>query len=180
MSKAKSNVCVNFDEAVFFVPTDRIYTYQKKSDPTVIKAACDIPFKELNDYDFMSDVSQAQYDMFRTALAAAICKACPSFESPDNLYLKKGKRVIAQNKVMQIVLEDNGWAIAVELLKKAKANEGIYKQTFANVLLNLRNALLAQFSDVYVRDGSYGATTITQADPYDKGNEVLQLAIDED
>ncbi len=66
---------------------------------------------------------------------------------------------------MQIVLEDNDWSIAVELLYNElhiKKITDAEKLVFQTIHMDMRNYLISQLGTIYTRNGSWSIEPLTR------------------
>lgn len=173
MAKLKSNVSVNYNEGLYYVHYNDIYIFQSVKDNSAVTAN-NIPEENAEDYEFRLELSQQNYENFRTTLTKDLLTAFPSFQEDDR-YLNKSmtQRAIVSNALFTVSLEDSEWAVAVKLTRNKKANTGLQAQMYSSFLHGLRNALFAQFETIYIRNGSWGATPIDASAPADIGNMIV-------
>lgn len=177
-SKTKMNINVNFDEGLFYIPYTDFYRYHEIKNPDNIVSEKDIPKGKENEYEYDETMTQIVYNSFRTKLAKQLCKQLPSLTCPDDTTAGNAhhtKRLLAENKIFQIVLEDNVWSVAVELKRQSGGNRGLQNQMFKSFLKNLRDALFEQFDIIYVRDGSWTAVPIDSKAPLSTGNAYITI-----
>lgn len=174
--KTKMNVSVNYNEGLFYVDYKDISMFHEIANPANVISENKIPQGQENLYEYDATMTQTRYEAVRNKLAKSLTAHFPSLKQPTkDTYLDKGmkKRVIAANKLFNVVIEDNIWSLAVELTCIPKGDSGLQTQMFPNFLKGLRAALFEQFDVIYVRNGSWGATPITVDMPEDYGNKFI-------
>ena len=177
MAKVKMNVAVNYNEALYYVNYNDIYMYKDKNDSNKFVTESQIPEGKEDDYEFDLSMTQVHYDAIRKKLSDALCAHFPSMQPVKDTYLNKSqsRRVIACNTLYSVVIEDNAWSIAVELINNPDGNGGLQSQMFESFSNGLREALFEQFDTLYIRSGSYTAEPITKSSPKDIGNDAVSL-----
>lgn len=174
--KARMNISVNYNEGLFYVDYHDIYMYHEATNPSNVIPESKIPAGQEDKYIYDPDMTQAKYEGFRKKLTDYLTSHFPSMTgvTEDSFQDKaKKKRIIAQNELFAIILEDNIWSIAVELKHLTKANKGLQTQMFPSFLEGLRKGLFEQFDTLYVRNGSWSAAPITIDSPVDTGNKFI-------
>lgn len=178
MAKVKMNVSVNYDEALFYVNYNNIYMFKDKNNPSKFVKGTEIPSGDEDKYEYDADMTQVMYDGIRKKITDYMTTHFNSMQAVQDEYLNKSKsrRVIARNTLFSVVIEDNVWSIAVELINNPKGNAGLQSQMFTSFANGLRNALFEQFDELYVRTGSYTADPITKDSPANYGNDRISLS----
>lgn len=177
MATPKANVSVSYNEGLFYVDYDNIYMYQHKQNPNCMITGIELKDKNPEEYTFSEELMQLRYETFRKKLAESLCNKFPSMQKagPDDFQDKRQtKRIITQNELFHVIIEDNTWSLAVELKHKPKGNTGLQTQMFPSFLEGLRQALFEQFDTLYVRTSSWSAEPITQNSPKEMGNVFIQ------
>ena len=176
MATVKMNVSVNYNEGLFYVDYKDIFMYHEIKNPSNYVVESKIPKGHESEYEYDADMTQANYDAFRKKLTKYMTTNFPSIQetAADTFSDRaKKKRIIAKNKLFEIVLEDNIWSVAVELKRIKKAKTGLQTQMFPSFLAGLRKGLFEQFSTIYVRDGSWSALPIDSTAPANAGNDFV-------
>ena len=95
----------------------------------------------------------------------------PSFEEPNQTWLPNHRngKVILENKLFYIIVEDNEWAEAVELIQKESEYgdvdlSGLQKQHYRHYLDAIQDILLEQFGEVGIYTGPWTSGKITKGE----------------
>lgn len=177
--KLYPNTTVKHNEGLFFVNLNDILVYHKKRHPDIFCVKKDIPQGEEDNYIIDKEKSQYRYDRFKEKFCEEMQTRCKSLQpgvSGKKFINTTKQKLILENKLFRIVFENNQWSIAVKLLRKDDANQGIAQQTFETFLQHTKDALLMQMPEIYVRNGSWGTTRVTAATPLSVGNTVVEPA----
>lgn len=173
--KIPMNVSVPFNAGLYYVDYNEIYRFHKKNSDVLLKQN-EIPEDDASSYEFDQEASQKYFNDFIMSFQTSFCSHFSSMHPVDR-YDKK-KHIIAENKLFQIILEDNNWSVAVELLPVKKSNEGLQNQMFNSFLTGMKNALFEQFDTIYVRDASWSQIPITKNDDTDQANIFIQPVVE--
>lgn len=102
----------------------------------------------------------------RTAEALSQLPACGQLE---RLALGNERRVILENELFYICVEDNEWSLAVELVQKDSYSDcesawmaGLQKRRYREYLDSMKKALLARLPSIGIRTGAWTSGTITR------------------
>lgn len=94
-----------------------------------------------------------------------------SFEEPNQTWLPNHRngKVILENKLFYIIVEDNEWAEAVELIQKESEYgdvdlSGLQKQHYRHYLDAIQDILLEQFGEVGIYTGPWTSGKITKGE----------------
>lgn len=102
---------------------------------------------------------------------AELRKLCPSFQpaANSNVWLGNERRVILENELFYICVEDNEWSLAVELVQKDGYSDcesawmaGLQKRRYRGYLDSMKKALLARLPSIGIRTGAWTSGTITR------------------
>lgn len=176
MATVKMNVSVNYNEGLYYVDYKDIFMYHEIKNPSNISTESKIPAGHESEYEYDPDMTQANYEAFRKKLTNYMTSNFPSMQAakPDTFSDRaKKKRIIAQNKLFEIILEDNVWSVAVELKWIKKGKTGLQTQMFPSFLAGLRKGLFEQLDTIYIRDGSWSASPIDCNAPANAGNDFI-------
>lgn len=113
----------------------------------------------------------AKVDEYRTNLVNEMMRRYPSFEEPNQTWLPNHRngKVILENKLFYIIVEDNEWAEAVELIQKESEYgdvdlSGLQKQHYRHYLDAIQDILLEQFGEVGIYTGPWTSGKITKGE----------------
>lgn len=175
--KLSPNTTVKYNEGLFFVNLNDLLIYHKKRQVNNFCLKKDIPFGEEDNYIIDKEKSQYRYDCFKEKFCTEMQNRCQSLKpgKPDKNFPNTSKqKLLLENKLFRIVFENNQWSIAIKLLRKEDANQGISQQTFDTFLKHTKEALLMQIPEIYVRNGSWGTIPVNQNTPLSVGNVVVE------
>ena len=156
-----SNVNVSMNDGLYYVHYDSINLYKNKHDPNDVRPAKLIPANLRQDYELDLPLSQANYDTWLTNFRAAMRKRYKSYRQIDK-YQKAGKRIILQNDMFHVIIEDNEWSFAVELISRPRyPYPQLQKHLFTHFFKGMREILLTMTDTLYIRSGSWTAEPFT-------------------
>ncbi len=157
-------------EGVVYVDYDNVLYYIKK-DGSEQKLLKDISCEELPEFEFDEDTSHLLLDEYRANLANEMMRRYPSFEEPNQPWLpnRKSGKVLLENKLFYVLIEDNEWAEAVELIQKESEYgdvdlSGLQKQHYQHYLKAIQDILLEQFGEVGTYAGPWTSGRITKSE----------------
>jgi hypothetical protein len=154
-------------EGLFYIDNDDLQVWRKDGpdgkEPE-IRMMADISLDELVADDWYVDEIESSYkeeDVLR-CFCAELRKLCPSFQpaANSNVWLGNERRVILENELFYICVEDNEWSLAVELIQKDGYSDcqsawlaGLQKRRYRGYLDDMKKALLARLPSIGVRTG---------------------------
>ena len=167
----RGNICPDGKyEGVVYVDYDNVLCYTKKDDSEQ-RLLKDISYEEMPEFEFDDDASQLLLDEYRTNLVNEMMRRYQSFEEPNQTWLPNHRngKVILENKLFYIIVEDNEWAEAVELIQKESEYgdvdlSGLQKQHYRHYLDAIQDILLEQFGEVGIYTGPWTSGKITKGE----------------
>lgn len=175
----RGNVCVTGSyEGLFYIDNDDLQVWRKDGSDgkePEIRMMADISLDELVADDWYVDEIESSYkeeDVLR-CFCAELRKLCPSFQpaANSNVWLGNERRVILENELFYICVEDNEWSLAVELVQKDGYSDcesawmaGLQKRRYRGCLDSMKKALLARLPSIGIRTGAWTSGTITRAE----------------
>lgn len=167
----RGNICPDGKyEGVVYVDYDNVLCYTKKDDSEQ-RLLKDISYEEMPEFEFDDDASQLLLDEYRTNLVNEMMRRYPSFEEPNQTWMPNHRngKVILENKLFYIIVEDNEWAEAVELIQKESEYgdvdlSGLQKQHYRHYLDAIQDILLEQFGEVGIYTGPWTSGKITKGE----------------
>lgn len=163
-------------EGLFYIDNDDLQVWRKDGSDgkePEIRMMADISLDELVADDWYVDEIESSYkeeDVLR-CFCAELRKLCPSFQpaTNSNVWLGNERRVILENELFYICVEDNEWSLAVELIQKDGYSDcqsawlaGLQKRRYRGYLDSMKKALLAHLPSIGVRTGPWTHGTITR------------------
>lgn len=154
------NINVSLNDGLYYIPYTAVNMYKHKKTSQYLTQS-EIPQGEIANYKFDLAKSQAKYDEWLKTFKTKMRKRCPSFQDVD-VYTKRDERIVLENKMFQIVIEDNAWGFAVELLSRPDCRyKSLQKHSFKTFLKVLCNVLLTTMPVIYIRNGAWSVEPIT-------------------
>lgn len=159
----RGNCCVlGAYEGLYYIDNDDLYVYRPvgsiaAEDPE-LRLRRNIHFEDLAEWEY-SDIDTEWWEgEVIEDLTNDLMDRFPSF-TPCDKWITSERHAILENKLFYIALEDNQWAMAVELIQK----EGIYddsiiplqKRHHQYYLQGIKMALFAQFETLGVYNGPW-------------------------
>ena len=84
-------------------------------------------------------------------------KRYKSYRKADR-YTKRDQRIVLENDMFLVAIEDNEWGFAVELISRKKYRYPQFqKQLFSHFFKGLKETLLSLTETIYIRSGSWSA-----------------------
>lgn len=117
----RGNVCVTGKyEGLFYVDNEFFQTYSRfDGEETCSLLLRDLSSDELLDWEYDEVESQFEFDYIRDTFIENMVKRFKSFYAPEKEYwINNTRKVILENKLFYIAIEDNEWSVAFELLQK--------------------------------------------------------------
>lgn len=160
----KSNVNVSLRDGLYYVHYDSMNLYRSKTNPNDLRPITAIPKGQQSKFNFDKPASQWKYDKWLDSFCDSITKLFPSFQRIDR-YEKTTRRFVMENTLFSIVIEDNGWGFAIELIANPKCPyPNLQNHHFDRFFTGIRTVLLNSVDTIYVRTGSWTAQPFTKAD----------------
>jgi hypothetical protein len=120
-------------------------------------------------------LSQQNYDVWLEKFRDAMQKRYKSYHKIDK-YLKRDQRIVLENNMFQVIIEDNEWSFAVELISVPHCPYPAFqKHLFPQFFKGMREILFTITETIYIRNGSWIAEPFT-ADEQDKLDEHIKAA----
>lgn len=165
----RGNTCVHGKyEGLYFIDRDYIEVYVKDDPKT---GARDFRFlggmtsEELcgSEWKYDPDESQANLARLLGDFMYDIHAWYPSFKRCEPSRLEYGARIIMENRLYCIAVEDNEWSLAVKLLQKDGGRlEGLQRGWFDKYMFAIRKSLLKYLPDIGTYTGPWTSGRITK------------------
>lgn len=173
----RGNVCVTGPyEGLFYIDNDdlRVYwTYNYCTGETATRLQRYLSADDIKGAMWHLDEIESSYeeeDVLK-CFCEELRKLCPSFQPAvnPNVWLGNKRRVILENRLFYICLEDNEWSLAVELIQKDGYSDcqsawlaGLQKRHYREYLDGMKKALLTRLPCIGVYDSAWMSRTITK------------------
>lgn len=181
----RGNVCTTGAyEGLYYIDNDDFQVYGRfdwRDELNEVALLRDLPagdldtdsgwcFDEVGTQEELADIEDCFVDSFTDMY--------PSFERCEpNKYLRSGgpiggdcKRVILENGLFFICMEDNEWSMAVELIQKEDPYDdhlkGLQKRHYEKYLEGIKKALLKRLPSIATRNGAWCSGVIRREDVY--------------
>ena len=165
----RGNVCTHGKyEGLYFIDRDYIEIYVKDDPET---GARDIRFlggmtaEDLCGKEWLYDQEESQANLARILgdFMYDIHAWYPSFKKCEPSYWEDGARIIMENRLYRIAVEDNEWSLAVKLLQKGDGElEGLQRGWFDKYMFAIRKSLLKYLPDIGTYTGPWTSGRITK------------------
>ena len=154
----RGNVCVTGSyEGLFYIDNDDLRVYRKDgpgTDDCEDRLQRDLDYADITGPDWYLDEVGSSYEEedVLECFCAELRKLCPSFQPAvnSNVWLGNERRVILENELFYICVEDNEWSLAIELVQKDGYSDcesawmaGLQKRRYRGYLDSMKKALLA-------------------------------------
>lgn len=175
----RGNVCVTGPyEGLYYIDNDHYHVY-RRDDPYAeypeTRLIGELDYDELTGDDWLYDEwgTAEEEDDIMECFAEDFTKMFPSFERcGSDTWLKTGaygryeRRVLLENKLFYIALEDNEWSLAVELIQKEapwpEDYSGLQSRHYNRYLDGIKKCLLNRLPSISFRRGPWMCGTITR------------------
>lgn len=152
----------------FYIDNDYLHVYCKKGscDETRLRryvSGDDILYEgwvynEIRSSEEKADVLECFCD--------ELMKLCPSFHKVrGDFWIGQKRRMILENSLFYICVEDNDWSLAVELIQHDDDHgriAGLQKRHYAHYLECMKKALLSRLTKIGIYTGPWTHGTITR------------------
>ena len=173
----RGNVCVTGSyEGLFYIDNDDLRVYSRnaphaKEEETSLQR--DLSCEDFSSGEWLLDEIGSSYEEedVLECFCTELRKLCPSFQpaANSNVWLGNERRVILENELFYICVEDNEWSLAVELVQKDGYSDcesawmaGLQKRRYRGYLDSMKKALLARLPSIGIRTGAWTSGTITR------------------
>lgn len=171
------NINVSSSDALYFVHYDTVELYKNKHNPLDIRPKADIPAGKEADYKFDAETSQKKYDEYIDTFCRLMRRRLPSLKPVQNTERSR-RKILLQNSMFSIAVEDNNWSFAVELLSRPECPyKSLQKHHFASFVKGMQDCLFILFNEIYVRTGSWTADPITKANARSIDQQIRQARL---
>ncbi len=160
----RGNVCVfGKCEGLYYVDNDFLDVYSK-TDENGDVISCSLRELEDDGFEYDEMASTWNRDDFEFTFIEQMKTRFPSFEYV-NKWISRTRRALLENKLFYVVVEDNQWSIAIELIQKedeyggeemAGLQIGLYKR----YLEGIKEILLELNGEVGIYSGAWTHGTI--------------------
>lgn len=168
----RGNVCVHGKyEGLYFIDRDYIDVYTALSlneeDCCLIKTLGNLSCEDLRSgiWNFDEVASEEAVYQVLEGFMEAFQKRFPSFERFETETWMDGRRLLLENGLFIIALEDNEWSLAMELLQKEddyQSLKGFQARQYQRYLDGMRDALLEQLPSVGTYTGPWTSGKISR------------------
>ena len=168
----RGNVCTHGKyEGLYFIDRDYLDVYTAQSpdeeDCCLVKTLGDLSCEDLQSGAWIFDgvASGDAVDQVLEGFMEAFQKRFPSFERVESDTWHDGRRLLLENGLFVIALEDNEWSLAVELLQKEndyQSLEGLQSRQYQRYLDGMRDALLEHLPSIGTYTGPWTSGTINR------------------
>lgn len=165
----RGNTCVHGKyEGLYFIDRDYIEVYVKDDPKT---GARDLRFlggmtaEDLYGKEWLYDPEESQANLARILgdFMYDIHAWYPSFKRCEPSRWKHEARIIMENQLYCIAVEDNEWSLAVKLLQKGDGElEGLQRGWFDKYMFAIRKSLLKYLPDIGTYTGPWTSGRITK------------------
>lgn len=180
----RGNVCTTGAyEGLYYIDNDDFHVYRRVDpldDYTDSILERDMSYEQLSGPNFYYDEIGSSDELadIEDCFMDSFTDMYPSFERCEpNKYLRSGgpiggdcKRVILENGLFFICMEDNEWSMAVELIQKEDLYDdhlkGLQKRHYEKYLEGIKKALLKRLPSIATRNGAWCSGVIRREDVY--------------
>lgn len=165
----RGNVCtLGRAEGLYFVDNDFLDVYKKMdSEEMESEDKYITPRDEGFDFDacvYCEPESAFKQIDFEWELSDRLIEKFPSFNRVDK-WITNSRRALLENKLFYIVVEDNMWSVAVELIQKQDPYGGddlvgLQMGLYARYLDAIKDILLDMHGEVGIYTGAWTSATI--------------------
>ena len=157
--KISGNFSVDNDQTMYLIHYNEIYKYTNENGD--IKADKDIRPEERAEFEYDQELSQASYMAFKEKLIKALLAKFPSLTTNTSVTVKNALPIV-ENKLFAVLLKDNEWSLAVQIVSLPDGNKGLQTQMLPSFTIGLRDVLLDLTEAVYVRTSTFSVEQVTK------------------
>lgn len=170
----RGNVCVTGSyEGLFYIYNNDLHVYR-------LNSLCDdddVPKRLLRDLDY-ADISSGKWSLDEVEtnykeedvleyFCEEMRKLYPSFQPPIDrwdTWLDGSRRVLLENYLFYICVEDNEWSLAVELIQRDDCRHlaGLQEWHYTHYLEGMKKTLLSRLPKIGTYDGLWTSRIITR------------------
>lgn len=164
----RGNCCVTGKyEGLYFVDNDDLCVYRPvgstDAEEPELRLRRTIPFEDLAEWEYCDGDTEWLEQEVIEELMDDLIEKFPSLSRCDE-WITRERHAILENKLFYIALEDNEWAMAVELIQKENDYDDrllpLQKRHHENYLKGIKNALFNQFDTLGTYCGAWTHKTI--------------------
>lgn len=172
----RGNVCTTGPyEGVFYIDNDDLRVYRKLNPAGDYE---DCLQRDLDDADiagpdwYLDDAgSGCEEEDVLACFCSEMQRLCPSFKpvANENVWLGMECRVILENELFYICIEDNEWSLAVELIQKDGYSDcqsawlsSLQRAKYKRYLECMKTALLTRLPEIGTYAGAWTSGRITR------------------
>ena len=175
--KISGNFSVDNDQTMYLIHYNEIYKYTNEDGD--IKADKDIRPEERAEFEYDQELSQASYMAFKEKLIKALLAKFPSLTTNTSVTVKNALPIV-ENKLFAVLLKDNEWSLAVQIVSLPDGNKGLQTQMLPSFTIGLRDVLLDLTEAVYVRTSTFSVEQVTKDNLSLLGTTVITKNEDKD
>ncbi|MBQ4447460.1 MAG: hypothetical protein II897_04115 [Clostridia bacterium] len=161
----RGNVCTfGQAEGLYFVDNEFLDVYSKKNEDGELEYAT---LREAdNGFEYDEAESYFNYEDFKKRFAEAMKERFRSFDYIGK-WISNDRFALLENKLFYVVLEDNQWSIAVELIQKegeygGEELVGLQMGLYLKYLEGMKNILLDMHGEVGTYSGAWTSGRIVK------------------
>jgi hypothetical protein len=167
-------------EGLFYIDNDDLRVY-RRNDPYAKEEETSLQ-RDLSCEDFSGDEwlldeigSSYEEEDVLECFCNEMRKLCPSFKpaASDSVWFDRGRRVILENELFYICIEDNEWSLAVELIQKDGYSDcqsawlsSLQRAKYKRYLESMKTALLTRLPEIGTYTGAWTSGHITREEAH--------------
>lgn len=155
-------------EGVFYIGNDYLHVYYKNGSCDETRLQSFVTYDDIRLERWVFDEigsSEEEADVLE-CFCDEMMKLCPSFHKVrDDFWIGQKRRMILENSLFYICVEDNDWSLAVELIQHDDDHgriAGLQKRHYAHYLECMKKALLSRLTKIGIYTGPWTSGTITR------------------
>ena len=164
-------------EGLYYIDNNDIYVY-RRDDPWAgeldTRLLRDLDLSELDGDGWYLDEegTMCEQDDIEECFMNEFTKRFPSFERvKSSQWLNRNRRVILENKLFYICVEDNQWSVAVELIQKEEPwgqswMENLQARLYQKYLEGIKLCLLERLPGIGTYNGAWMSGWINREDVF--------------
>lgn len=165
MGRGNCCVCGNY-EGLYYVDNDflDVYSRSDNSDDYDIRLKRDVD--DYDSWDYNEAESYFNRDMLVHEFACEVMQRFPKFDYV-NKWISRDRKAILENELFYVVLEDNEWSMAVELIEREDSwrdYSGLRAGLYMIYLNGIREILLDMFGEIGEYAGAWTHRIVTKGE----------------
>lgn len=165
----RGNICVRgrYEHLLYIDNEDYTVYYREGADGECETANLrDLAYADLQEWTLDEEGTNLEWEYVEESFVESFATLFPSFTVPAKMsWLDRDRRILAENKLYWLVVEDNEWSMAVEIIQKENPYDdsllGLQARHHEHYFDGMKKCLLELLPSVGVYKGAWTSGTLT-------------------